>query len=103
MHDRRHSGAMRRGRTKGAQNGLAIRYSKGLGVRRDVTEAYLWRHLAADRFEPGLRRERAIVLRDMVAAFMTPGTAEGGQAYGRGTQGRVGASNFAGLARADPT
>ena len=56
-----------------AQNGLAILYSKGLGVRRDFTEAYIWWHLAAEQFEHGLRREQAIELRDMVAAFMTPG------------------------------
>ncbi len=55
-----------------AQNGLAILYSRGLGVRRNYLEAYVWWDLAAERFEHGLRREQAIELRDLVAAFMTP-------------------------------
>ncbi len=55
-----------------AQNGLAILYSKGLGVRQDFLEAYVWWELAAERFEHGLRRDQALELRDIVAAFMTP-------------------------------
>ena len=55
-----------------AQNGLAILYSKGLGVERNYVEAYIWWQLAAERFEHGQRRDQALELRDMVAAFMTP-------------------------------
>ena len=59
-----------------AQNGLAILYAKGLGVRRNYLEAYVWWDLAAERFEHGLRREQAIELRDIMAAFMTPAQIE---------------------------
>ena len=55
-----------------AQNGLAILYAKGLGVRRNYLDAYVWWDLAAERFVHGLRREQAIELRNMVGAFMTP-------------------------------
>ncbi len=55
-----------------AQNGLGILYIKGLGVRRNHIEAYVWFDLAAERFQHGLRREQALELRDMVAAFLTP-------------------------------
>jgi TPR repeat protein len=55
-----------------AEQELAILYQKGVGVERDYVEAYLWYSLAADNFTPGLNREQALELRDMMAAFMAP-------------------------------
>ncbi len=55
-----------------AQNGLGILYIKGLGVRRNFLEAFVWFDLAAERFEYGRRREQALEMRDMVRGFMSP-------------------------------
>ena len=55
-----------------AQNGLGILYSKGLGVRRNFLEAYVWFDLAAERFEHGERREQALELREVVGALISP-------------------------------
>lgn len=55
-----------------AQHDLAVLYGKGLGVPQDYVRAYVWFDLAAAGFGHGRRRERAIELRDMMAAFMTP-------------------------------
>ncbi len=54
-----------------AQNGLAILYTKGMGVERDYVQAYVWFELAAERFGQGMRRDQALELRNMMAAFMT--------------------------------
>jgi len=54
-----------------AQNGLAILYSRGLGVRRNLLEAYVWFDLAADGFEHGRRREQALELREVVGAMIS--------------------------------
>lgn len=59
-----------------AQSGLAILYMKGAGVRRDYVQAYLWYELAADQYVTGMRRDQALEMRNMMAAFMTPGQIE---------------------------
>ena len=55
-----------------AQLDLAMLYGKGLGVPQDYVRSYAWFDLAAGNLEAGPRRERALELRDMMAAFMTP-------------------------------
>lgn len=55
-----------------ARSDLAGLYAKGLGVAQDYVQAYVWFELAAAGFEHGLRRDQAIELHDMMAAFMTP-------------------------------
>lgn len=54
-----------------AQSTLGLLYIKGLGVPRDYVKAYAWFDLAARRFGHGQRRDQAIELRTMMAAFMT--------------------------------
>lgn len=55
-----------------AQLDLAILYAKGLGLPQDYVRSYAWFDLAAANLEPGPRRERALEMRDMMDAFMTP-------------------------------
>jgi TPR repeat protein len=55
-----------------AQLDLAVLYAKGLGLPQDYVRSYAWFELAAANLEPGPRRERALEMRDMMAAFMTP-------------------------------
>jgi len=55
-----------------AQSDLAVLYQKGLGVRQSYVEAYAWLDVAAERFGYGRRRDQALEMRDMLAAFMTP-------------------------------
>jgi len=55
-----------------AQSDLAVLYEKGLGVQQSYVEAYAWLDVAAARFGYGQRRDRALEMRDMLAAFMTP-------------------------------
>lgn len=55
-----------------AQSDLAVLYGKGLGVPLDYVRAYAWFDVAATGFAHGWRREQALELRDMLAAFMTP-------------------------------
>jgi hypothetical protein len=55
-----------------AQSDLALLYEKGLGVQQSYVEAYAWLDVAAERFGYGRRRDQALEMRDMLAAFMTP-------------------------------
>lgn len=59
-----------------AQNELAILHVKGLGVPQDYVAAYVWFALAADSYGIGARRDQALEIRDMMAAFMTPAQLE---------------------------
>ncbi|HSR72044.1 MAG TPA: SEL1-like repeat protein, partial [Kiloniellales bacterium] len=59
-----------------AQNELAILHIKGLGVPQDYVAAYVWFALAADSYGIGARRDQALEIRDMMAAFMTPAQLE---------------------------
>ena len=55
-----------------AQNGLGFMYANGQGVPQDYARAYMWYDLAASRFSPGERRDKAVKNRDIVAEKMTP-------------------------------
>jgi len=63
--------AARRGHVR-AQNDLAMLFAKGQGVPQDYVRAYALFDLAAAGFEQGRRRDQAVELRDMMAAFMSP-------------------------------
>ena len=47
-------------------------YGKGLGVPQDYVQAHMWNNLAASRFSPGERRDKAVKNRDIYAKKMTP-------------------------------
>ena len=55
-----------------AQYSLGVMYDKGLGVPQDYVQAHMWYNLAASRFPPGERRDKAVKNRDNVAKKMTP-------------------------------
>lgn len=55
-----------------AQSALGLLMAKGQGLPQDYVKAYALFDLAAAGFELGRRRDQAIEMRDMMAAFMTP-------------------------------
>ncbi len=55
-----------------AQYGLGVMYERGQGVRQDYVQAHMWYSLAAARLPPGEDHDRAVEVRDAVAALMTP-------------------------------
>ncbi len=55
-----------------AQYNLGIMYDKGRGVRQDYAQAHMWYNLAASRFPPGAKRDKAVKNRGIVAKRMTP-------------------------------
>lgn len=63
--------AAQRGHAR-AQNDLGLLFAKGQGLPQDYVKAYALFDLAAASFEMGRRRDQAIEMRDMMAAFMTP-------------------------------
>lgn len=62
--------AAQRGHAR-AQNDLGFLFAKGQGLPQDYVKAYALFDLAAAGFEVGRRRDQAIEMRDMMAAFMT--------------------------------
>ncbi len=55
-----------------AQYNLGSMYYSGRGVPQDDAQAHMWYNLAASRFSPGERRDKAVKNRDIVAKRMTP-------------------------------
>ena len=57
-----------------AQSNLGLMYNNGQGVPQDYVQAHKWSNLAAARFAASEteRRDKAVKLRDLVAAKMTP-------------------------------
>ena len=55
-----------------AQYNLGAMYHNGKGVPQDYAQAHMWFNLAAFRFPPGERRDKAARNRDIVAERMTP-------------------------------
>ncbi len=47
-------------------------YEGGRGVPQDYAQAHMWYDLADSRFLPGENRDKAVKVRDIVAAKMTP-------------------------------
>ncbi len=47
-------------------------YENGEGVPQDYVQAHMWLNLAASRFPFGVKRDRAVKKRDIVAKKMTP-------------------------------
>ncbi len=55
-----------------AQFNLGSMYYHGYGVPQDYAQAYMWFNLAASRFPPGERRDKAVNNRDIIAEKMSP-------------------------------
>ena len=55
-----------------AQYNLGFMYANGRGVSQDHVQAHMLFNLAASRFPPGERRDRAVKNRDIIAKKMTP-------------------------------
>ena len=55
-----------------AQYNLGFMYGKGQGVPQDDAQAHMWFDLAASRFPPGEKRDKAVKNRNIVANKMTP-------------------------------
>ncbi len=47
-------------------------YRNGEGVPQDYVQAHMWYNLAASKFPPGERRDKAVENRYIVAKKMTP-------------------------------
>ena len=47
-------------------------YYNGQGVPQDYAQAHMWFDLAASRFPPGEKRDRAVRNRDSVVKWLTP-------------------------------
>ncbi len=55
-----------------AQFNLGYMYDKGYGVPQDYAQAHMWYNLAASSFPPGVKRDKAVKSRTIVAEDMTP-------------------------------
>src|SRR5712691_7173441 len=55
-----------------AQYNLGMMYVRGEGVPQDLVEAYMWFHLAAAGSPAGGSHDKAVQVRDAVAAQLTP-------------------------------
>jgi TPR repeat protein len=76
----------RRAATQGlaeAQYNLGMMYVRGEGVPQDLVEAYLWFHLAAAGSPTGGSHDKAVQVRDAVAAQLTPEQLAHAQALAR--------------------